>query len=92
MAGTWTSERFPQFEQAIRFAPKNALIVGNSHYFLGVIFTAMPGRLPDAIAHLREAVRMRPNDAASGGALDGALRARSTALTRKPPEERPDFH
>jgi tetratricopeptide (TPR) repeat protein len=85
-------EAVGQFEQAIRFAPKNALIVGNSHYFLGVIFTAMPGRLPDAIAHLREAVRMRPNDAASGGALDGALRARSTALTRKPPEERPDFH
>jgi Flp pilus assembly protein TadD len=60
--------------------------VGLSHYFLGVIFTAMPGRLPDAIAHLREAVRMRPDDAESRGALDGALRARSTALTRKPPD------
>jgi len=84
------SDRGPEavehFQKAIQYEPKNALIVGISHYFLGVIFTAMPGRLPDAIAHLREAVRMRPDDAESRGALDGALRARSTALTRKPPD------
>jgi tetratricopeptide (TPR) repeat protein len=79
-------EAVDHFEKAMKFEPNNPLITGYSHYFLGVILTEMPGRLDEAISNLEIAVRMRPNDTESRGALDSALRARSTALTRKPPD------
>ena len=79
-------EAIDHFEQAIQFAPGNALIVGLSHYFLGVILTPMPGRLDDAIAHLETAVKMRPDDAESRAALKIALGRRSAAEPRKRPD------
>jgi tetratricopeptide (TPR) repeat protein len=80
------SEALEQFELAMRYAPTNTLIVGNSRYFLGVILTAVPGRLDEAIADLETAVAMRPGDAESRAALDIALRERSAALPRKRPD------
>lgn len=79
-------EAIEQFEKAIQFAPNNAMIVGLSHYFLGVILTPMPGRLDDAIEHLETAVRMRPEDPESRGALSIAMGRRSTAEPRKRPD------
>jgi protein O-mannosyl-transferase len=73
-------EAIEHFRKAMQYAPKNLLIVGNSHYFLGVIFMKMPGRLDEAIGHLEEAVRMKPGDAESLGALDAARKQ----ITRVP--------
>ncbi len=67
-------EAIEHFEKAIQYAPNSALIAGNSHFFLGEILMEMPNRLPDAIAHLREAVRMKPGDAESRDALAAALK------------------
>ena len=76
------TEAIDHFEKAIQFAPGNALIVGLSHYFLGVILTPMPGRRDDAIAHLREAISMRPADTEARAALASALAARPPAKPR----------
>jgi hypothetical protein len=67
-------ESIEHFEAAIHLEPKNALIAGNSHYFLGVILSEMPGRLEDAIAHLEAAVKMKPDDPESRSALNAALK------------------
>ena len=42
-------EAIDHFEKAMKYAPNNPLIAGFSHDFIGVIYTSMPGRLPDAI-------------------------------------------
>ena len=66
-------EAIEHFRKAIQYAPTNKLIVGYSLEFIGMIYTAMPGRLPDAIAILDSAVALRPNDAESRHALGLAL-------------------
>jgi hypothetical protein len=81
-------EAVDHFEKAMKYEPNNPLIAGFSHYFLGVIFTSMPGRLPDAISNLEEAVRLRPGDQESVDALAKAKKLADSpkALTRKQPE------
>jgi tetratricopeptide (TPR) repeat protein len=86
------AEAVDHFQKAIQYDPKNGLIVGNSHYFLGVILTGMPGRLDEAIANLEIAVKKRPADAESGAALEAALRLRSKEEPRKHPDRQPDSH
>ncbi len=67
------AEAIDHFEKAIAYEPKNMLIVGNSHFFLGEVLTTMPGRLPEAIANLETALKIRPTDAESHHALGIAL-------------------
>ncbi len=55
------SEAVPHFFKAIQYEPKNLLIVGNSHYFLGVILTGMPGRAAEGRAQLDTAEKLVPN-------------------------------
>lgn len=82
------SDRGPEavdhFEKAMQFEPKNPLIVGYSHFFLGVILTKMPGRLDEAIGHLEEAVRMRPDDPESRAALENAKAKAAAPRPRLP--------
>ena len=66
-------EAIEPFQKAIQYAPNNKLIVGNSLDFLGMIYTSIPGRLPEAIATLDSAVALRPNDGESRHALGLAL-------------------
>ncbi|MGH7655526.1 MAG: tetratricopeptide repeat protein [Gemmatimonadaceae bacterium] len=66
-------EAVEHFQRAIQLAPNNLLIVGNSLMFLGTIYTAMPGRVDEAIAALDSAVALRPHDGESRHALGLAL-------------------
>jgi Flp pilus assembly protein TadD len=66
------SEAIDHFDSALRLEPGNPPLVANSHYFLGVILTNTPGRLPDAISHLEEALRLRPDDPERYNALGEA--------------------
>ena len=54
-------EAVPHFFKAMQYEPKNMLIVGNSHYFLGVILTGMPGREAEGRAQLDTAEKLVPN-------------------------------
>jgi tetratricopeptide (TPR) repeat protein len=65
-------EAIDHFDSALRLEPGNPPLVANSHYFLGVILTNTPGRLPDAIGHLEEALRLRPDDPERYNALGEA--------------------
>jgi tetratricopeptide (TPR) repeat protein len=57
------AEAAPHFGRVLELAPKNVYLSGTSHYFLGTILMAEPGRLREALAELQEAVRLRPDDA-----------------------------
>ncbi len=61
------------FEAAIRLEPGNPLLVAGSHYVLGDILRHDPARLDEAIAHLREAARARPQIAETQNTLGEAL-------------------
>jgi len=67
-------EAIEHFQAAILYLPKNVLIVANSHFFIGEILTGMPGRLPEAIANLNAALKLRPTDGESHHALGIALK------------------
>ena len=67
----------PHFEQVLKLEPGNVLLTANSHLLLGKILMNMPGRLPDAVRHLQEAARLRPNDAEARDALSAALLERA---------------
>ena len=70
-------EAVPHFEQVIRLEPGNVLLAANSHLLLGKILVNMPGRLADAVRHLQEAARLRPNDTEARDALSAALQRTS---------------
>ena len=72
-----TLDAVPHFEQVIKLEPGNLLLTANSHLLLGKILMNMPGRLPDALRHLQEAVRLRPADAEARDALSAALQERA---------------
>lgn len=57
------AEAVPHFHRVLELAQKNVYLSGTSHYFLGAILMSESGRLPEARAELREAVRLRPDDA-----------------------------
>lgn len=76
-------EAIEHFRKAIQYAPNNALIVGNSLEFIGMIYTSMPGRLPGAIAILDSAVALRPGDGESRHALGLALQKAGRAAEAK---------
>lgn len=76
-------EAIEQFRKAIQYAPNNMLIVGNSLEFIGMTYTTMPGRLPDAIAVLDSAVALRPSDGESRHALGVALQKAGRAAEAK---------
>lgn len=76
-------EAIEHFQKAIQYAPKNLLIVGNSLDYLGTIYTAIPGRLPLAIATLDSAVAFRPKDGESRHALGLALEKAGRAAEAK---------
>jgi tetratricopeptide (TPR) repeat protein len=50
-------EAADEFEAALRIDPKDALVQKN----LGQALSGIPGRLPDALGHLEEAERLRPD-------------------------------
>ena len=70
-------EAVPHFEQVIKLASGNVLLAANSHLLLGKILVNMPGRLADAVRHLQEAARLRPNDTEARDALSAALQRTS---------------
>jgi tetratricopeptide (TPR) repeat protein len=49
----------PHFERVLVLEPHNALLVTNSHYFLGEILRSVPGREAEAAAHAKEAERLK---------------------------------
>ena len=67
------AEAVPHFESALGLEPGNPPLVALSHFFLGEIFLATPGRLPDALSHLAEEVRLRPDDPEGQNGLGEAL-------------------
>jgi tetratricopeptide (TPR) repeat protein len=50
------------FRRVLELSHGQTLIVANSHFLLGAILAAVPGRLSEATAQLEEALRMKPND------------------------------
>ncbi|MGA7857860.1 MAG: tetratricopeptide repeat protein, partial [Terracidiphilus sp.] len=60
-----TEEATDAFTRAIRQNPKN----GRALYHLGLIESAVPGQMPAALGHLREAIQQEPGNAAYGIAL-----------------------
>jgi Flp pilus assembly protein TadD len=70
-----TADAVPHFVSAIRFEPNNPELVANSHYIAGDILRGDPARLDEAIAHLREAVRLKPKVAQGYNTLGEALLA-----------------
>ena len=63
----------PHFEQVLVLEPGNVLLAANSHLLLGKILMHVAGRLPEAVRHLQEAVRLRPDDAEARDALGVAM-------------------
>lgn len=63
----------PHFEQVLVLEPGNVLLAANSHLLLGKILMHVAGRLPEAVRHLQEAVRLRPDDAEARDALGVAV-------------------
>jgi hypothetical protein len=63
----------PHFEQVLVLEPGNVLLAANSHLLLGKILMNVAGRLPEAVRHLQEAVRLRPDDAEARDALGVAM-------------------
>ncbi|MGA7242993.1 MAG: tetratricopeptide repeat protein, partial [Terracidiphilus sp.] len=50
-------EAAAEFESALRIDPNDAVVQSN----LGMALSGIPGRLPDALRHLEEADRLRPD-------------------------------
>ena len=63
----------PHFEQVLVLEPGNVMLAANSHLLLGKILMKVAGRLPEAVRHLQEAVRLRPDDAEARDALGVAM-------------------
>lgn len=74
-----TSDAVPHLDAAIRFEPDNPELVANSQYIAGDILRRDPARLDEAIAHLREAVRLKSNVAQGHNTLGEALLAAGRA-------------
>ena len=53
-----TPEAIEQYEQALRIKPDDATI----HFYLAGALLRTPGRIHDAAAHLREVVRLQPDN------------------------------
>ena len=69
------AESVAHFEAAIRLEPDNPELVANAHYIAGDILRRDPTWLDEAIAHLREAVRLKPKVAQGHNTLGEALLA-----------------
>ncbi|MHB0962766.1 MAG: tetratricopeptide repeat protein [Gemmatimonadaceae bacterium] len=74
-----TAEAVAHFDAAIRFEPNNPELVANSHYIAGDILRRDPTRLGEAVAHLREAVLLKPKVAQGHNTLGEALLAKGLA-------------
>jgi tetratricopeptide (TPR) repeat protein len=74
-----TQDARDSFERAVKLNPHNDL----AHYHLGLMEADVPEEIPDAIVHLREAVRLDPDNPAFGIALSKLLLQRDDAQGAK---------